>query len=784
MRNWRVMMRRLAILVLLFSALGGAAWAQNHDLEMDPAANIAAATNGANWHSPDIKLGADFGDASVSDVVRRGADTPIFAKFSINGIQDFTITTGIQIFFHYRNALVGETPPAITDASWVSIGTLAVPHNAAEPFLLTQEWPTNFPSVVTKSINWVPPTTGNLFHVRAQVVYPGETPMTASPTDQDPADNVAISLYDSILGVRDVDLVIVHDVSGSMITNFYGTDTYLALAKARAQAFVWMMSESHKLGVVAFGGCLAGGKVDIWDVPATPLEQATLVNKAAAITAIQNDVTVPHGGCGTPLGVGVERAIQILSAEPVNQNRKRTILLLSDGWENSGTPRACNGANPAFPCLGTGILSQLQANDIRVYSIALGAAAGTECLECLASNSDGNWYAPAGPGIDLAQVYAEMQQAYSADDLYRADTGVSGGGDDAYRTFFEGVDDLLYFGLQTDRLDAELDLELQPPGGGWMAAGAVSGATVHRDRGYVVVRVQNPAVGQWGYRVVGKAREAYLVTVRSDRVATRLRLDLKSKGIVGSALRIRALLKHLDKPIDDVQLVAKVRFPARASFETLLRKFGRELIAKTNRLPLDPEWREKSPDLSPRELFLKSLGDRRRELDQLYQTRTIEVPLKQVAPGAYEGVLDQVTRIAGEYKVTVEYSSEKADRTWSESIRMRPGRLDPDRSFGELAPVKDRSGKPVWLLRVYPADSFGNAIASGEALEVDAVIGGGKPGGKTAIAFDSAIQQELIVDERRRPVLRRVAIGGKEIQIRRSEDTGGNLDPKRQSADH
>lgn len=119
----------------------------------------------------------------------------------------------------------------------------------------------------------------------------------------------------------------------------------------------------------------------------------------------------------TPLGVGVERAIQILTAEPADPNRKRTILLLSDGFENSGTPRACNGANPAAPCLGTGLLGQLQANDIRLYSIALGAAAGTDCLECLATNSDGNWYAPAGPGIVLGEVYLHMQQAYSADDL-------------------------------------------------------------------------------------------------------------------------------------------------------------------------------------------------------------------------------------------------------------------------------------------------------------------------------------------------------------------------------
>ncbi len=778
MRSWNVTMRRLAIWALLFPALSGVARAQDNDLEMDPAPNITAAANGANWHSPDIKLGADFGDASVPDTVRRGADTPIFAKFEINGIQDFTITNGIRIFFHYRNAAIGETPPAITDASWNAIGTLAVPHNPAEPFFLTQEWPTDFPSVVTKSVSWVPPIAGNLFHVRAHVVYPGETPTTASPTDDDPGDNVAISLYESILGVRDVDLVIVHDVSGSMITNTFAGDTYLAHAKSRASNFIWMMSESHKLGVVAFGGCLAGGREDIWTVPATPLSPANFGNKAAAIVAIAANVTVPNAGCLTPLGVGVERAIQILTAEAASPDRKRTILLLSDGWENSGTPRACNGADPASPCLGTGILSQLQANDIRLYSIALGAAAGTECLECLASNTSGSWYAPAGPGLDLGEVYLHMQQAYSADDLYRIDRGTSGGGDDAYRTFFEGADNLLYFNLQTDRLDAELDLEIRPPGGAWTAAGSLAGASVHRDRGYLVVRVTNPAVGEWGYRVVGEPRQDYLVAVRSDRVATRLRLDLRSKGIVGSALGIRARLERLGEPIDNARLVAKVQFPARVSFETLLRKFARELILQTGRLPLDPEWREKSKDLTPRELFLKSLGDRRRELDELAKTRTVEIALEQTGPGVYSGVLEQVTQIAGEYKVSVEYSTEKADRTWSESVRLRPGRLDPDRSSGELVVVKDASGKATWLLRVYPADTFGNALVSQAAVAgLEAVIDGAKPEGKPVVAFDSAVEQQLKVDGRRRPVLKRLTIGGKEIPIRYTED--GANDPKR-----
>lgn len=781
MRVGRLTLQQLAICMVLLLLLGGVAQAQIHDLEMEPAPDITAATNGANWHSPDIKLGADFGDASVPDIVRRGAETPIFAKFYINGVLDYTINSPMEIYFYYREATVGVAPPEdITDASWVPIGTLTVPYNPAEPFFIIREWPTDFPSVTTKSIAWTPPEIGNMFHVRAQVVYPGETPTTADPTDEDPEDNYAVSLYESILGVRDVDLVIVHDVSGSMLTNTYEGDTYLDHAKSRAIDFVLLMSESHKLGVVAFGGCLTGGYwEDIWDLPAMPLEPATLTNKVAAVGAIGTNVTVPHGGCGTPLGEGVQRAIDILAAEPVSATRKRAILLLSDGWENMGTPRACDGADPAAPCLGESILSQLETNDIRLFSVALGNAAGTECLECLANNSDGSWYAPAGPGIELAAVYADMQQAYSADDLYRSDTGISGGGNDTYSTYFEGVDDLLYFSLQTDRLDANLELELQPPGGGWMAAAAVSGAKVFQDRGYFVVRVEMPEAGTWGYRVVGEEEQAYLVIVRSDKVATSLRIGLRTKGVVGAPLRIRATLKNLDEPINDADLVAMVQLPGSASFETLMRALGRKYIAKTNQLPLPVDLRKKSPDLSPRALFLQTVGDK---LDELYQTKKVKMTLKQVGPGLYGATLGEDTKVAGEYKVTVKYQSKKADRTWTESVRLQPGRLDPRRSFAELAPIEGRDGKQVWFLRVYPADSFGNAIVSREVFsKIEAVIDGGKLAGRRIVAFDSTIQQPVAVGIRREPVLRRVTVAGQPIPVRRYNDLSQGDRPQLQS---
>jgi hypothetical protein len=590
--------------------------------------------------------------------------------------------------------------------------------------------------------------------------------------DDNPGDNVAVSLYESILGLRDVDLVIVHDVSGSMLFYMHAGSTYIDQAKSRAQAFVLSMNEDHRLAIVAFGGCLPGGLDDVWPAPVLPMQQATWANKLAAVTAIGTDVTVPNTSCMTPLGVGVERAVQILAATPAGPTRKRAILLLTDGYENTGTPRACNGADPAGPCLGTAVLAQLQAADVRVFSIALGAAAATDCLECLTDGSGGQWYAPAGPGIDLAQVYLDMQQAYSADDLYRADRGTTGGGDDVFATRFEGVDDVLYFILQSDELSAEVGLELQPPGGAWQSPDSVPNTRVERDRGYLVVRVERPATGTWGYRVVGEPRKDYLVAVRSDRVGIRLDLDVKSEGRVGAPIHIRAHVTERGKPIRVRGLTATVQVPVGASLDSTLSRAARRLMAQTGAWPIDPILVQRNPDADPRAAFVAQLTEGGRQ--GLVKTRTIDVPLRPQRDGSWAGVLSQGTEVAGEYKVTVAYRDEKADRQQSKSVRLKPADVDLRASFAELVALKDRARDDrVWLVRVYPVDLHGNAVTDRSlSRELRIAVRGAEPEDKPTLAFDGAFELRLRVPRGKEPILDAVTVRGKELRIAR----GGEME--------
>ena len=765
--NERGISPHLPVLVLLAIAVASPASGQDHDLVLQPAPNITSPANSTNWHSPDIKVGANFGDASIPDLVRRGVTNPLYARFYINGVLDHTVPSGsVEIRFHYRNALIGETPPALTapGSGWNFVGALPVTFTATDPpFILTKTWPADFPSVTTKHVDWAAPASGSHFHIRAEAVYPGGT------SDDNPGDNVAISLYDSILGIRDVDVVVVHDVSGSMIYYTYAGDTYLNHAKSRAQTFVLSMNESHRLAVVAFGGCLTGDVADIWGTPVPPMKDATWLNKIAAAINIATNVSVPSTGCMTPLGVGVERAIQILTSVPAEATRKRAILLLTDGYENSGTPRACPDTDPSGPCLGAGILAQLQANDIRVFSIALGASAWTDCLECMTTETDGQWYAPPGPGIDLAQVYLDMQQTYSADDLYRADAGTTGGGDDSYKTYFEGLDDVLYFILQSDNLSAEIKLEIQPPGSGWQSPDSLAGTSVQRDRGYVVARVEKPATGTWGYRVTGEPRQDYLVAVRSDRVGARLAIDVKSKGIAGTPLFITAHLSDRGKPIKTSGLTATIQIPVDSSLDTKLRQAARAHMLRYGTLPIDPMQLRKDPDMDPRAAFVHKITDGQQH--KLMKTRDVKVALHHEADGTYSGVLEEDTKVAGEYKVTVTYRNEKADRVQSKSVRLAPAAIDYERSFAELLVLKGkRDDRPRWVVRVYLVDGFGNAISDRSLLrDLRVSVRGAEPDKKPRVAFDSAIEQWLRVSARLTPVLEAVKIGGKDLRIERKK---------------
>lgn len=757
-KRTRLTVSRIACLALLLAAAAGTAWAENHDLVIQPAIDVSSSAS-ADWKSPDIKIGADFGDTSVPDIVRRGISSPIYSRFYINGIQDFMVPSGsVELRLHYRDANLGDTPPALDDSnsSWHMIGTLPVTFIPSDgPFAITKTWPDDFPSVTTKSIAWDAPPTGDYFHIRSEVAYLE----SSNVTDENLDDNVAVSFYESLSGL--IDVVLVHDTSGSMGYFFFEGLPYIDHSKARASAYIYALSDtSNRFAVVEFSSRFPGGSNDVWPVPGS-LEPATTTNKNSAVAAIGG---LTASGA-TPMGAGLQRAIDLLLAPPPDGiTRKKVILLLSDGYENQGVLRACSGADPSAPCVGESILTQLQANNIRVFSLALGTAAWTECLECLATESSGEWYPTPDPGIVMAEVYLHAQHAYSVDDLYSVDRGTSGGGDDSYSTYFEGVDDILYFILSWDDLEAQLNLQLQDPGGSWSDPSTLSNAMVFSGNGYVVVRIAKTQTGNWEYRVTGDDGERYLVAVRSDRVGVCLAVDARSKGFVGDAIDIKARLSRHGKPIVDAKLNATVQVPAHISLDSKLRQLSRDYILKNQTLPLDPADLKQNPDIWQRASFISKITSGKPE--SLVQTRPVSVALNHVGDGVYSGSMKNATKITGAYTVTVNYSNQGINRTQSRPVWLKPGVIDQGRSYAEIVEIKPMGDATQWLLRVYPVDRFDNAITDTSLLQqVKVSINGGHVDKTPKVVFDSAFQQPIIAEPDSVPRLQSVSIGGKKLKI-------------------
>lgn len=755
-KNMSSLIRKIFFAGFVLFIASGSGWAQNHDLSMDQAANYSS-TDPADRKSPDIRIGSEFGTTStVPDIVQRGVPNDIYGRFDINGLLDHTVVSGaVEIKFYWRNAASAtDPPPLISGGSYTHIGTLTVIYNPSDgPFAGGLQWPTNFPSVINKSVSWTPPASGDFFHIAAKVDYIASSGIT----DDVPGDNTAYSIYVSQSGLMDV--VLLHDVSGSMGYYTVGSTSYMDLAKTNAAFFISGMNEADRFAVVAFSSKYAGGSEDIFGTPPPPLRQATVVNKTAAATAVAG----MSASGATPLGEGLERAINILSFAP-GPLRKRVILLLSDGYENTGSPRACDGANPADPCLGGTLLSQLQTNNIRVFSVGLGTAAWTECLECIADESGGQWYVATTAGIPLAQVYLDMQQAYSADDLYRSDIGISGGNDDTYSIYFEGKDNCLYFMLAWEDLESNLKLKIDPRRLGR------SPTKIFKGKGYYVVRVQNPSRGTWKYLVTGDVGKNYLAAVRSDRVGVQLGMDVESEGVVGVPIKVRAKLFSGRRPVTNARLTAEVQVPVGLSLETTIQKTYRNYILKYEKSPIDPKELKRYPDISPRAVFIRKISGNNQE--NLVKSENVKVILKHIGKGIYTGILpEKYTTTAGKYNVNVTALGRTYHRNFAKQVRIQPGKIDFERSFGEILKIKRPDQEPLWMLRVNAVDHHGNVITCPSLFErTKTEVKDAKLYRKPSIEF-GALQHVLTVKPGVKPKLNFVNIDGRKVKILQSRVT-------------
>ncbi len=525
--------------------------------------------------------------------------------------------------------------------------------------------------------------------------------LSSPPGEVETSNNTAFSYYDQAGGLPSSDVVILHDVSGSMSDE-------LAVAKQRAKMFVDLLNAGDRVAVVAFSSQFAPddahAKCDAPGVLSTCNRLIASVSPMDPAKAWAKDgIDAWSAGGWTPMGEGVQLAQQVLTSV-VSPNPNRAIVMLTDGKENWGADRLQDP--PGYP-----ILDGLISDSIGLYPLWFGTV--SDWGKALLEDIDG--FMPDGLGklveqpsddLKLAEAYLMIRGILTSDDVYDIHRGTTG---DAYQgsIFVDAVTRELILAAAWGSFDRDLGVEVLPPGAQrWLPAGSLAGST-SRDALYVVHRFQAPATGLWGYRIA-KARggEDYVLSALADQVEVLMQSSLASGALAaGDEMVINARLSRAGQGVPGAVVRATVEVPD-VALGTLLHQYrGRFQTPSTTSL---------RPDV-PRAAGI--LAELRKFLgrDQLYGLTTREVQLTDHGDGTYSGRFGD-TRVAGTYRITLVaenpggFQADGFRREHRHAAVVSLGALDRKRSQVSFVALDrpGREGTEIWKIEVVPADVHGN----------------------------------------------------------------------------
>ncbi|MDQ1009656.1 Mg-chelatase subunit ChlD [Streptomyces sp. V4I23] len=195
-------------------------------------------------------------------------------------------------------------------------------------------------------------------------------------------------------------LVMVLDSSGSMADGEGTGRTRMEAAHSAVRAVVDALPEGHPTGLRVYGADRPKGCTDTRSVlPLRPLDRAGLKR---AVQAVQ-----PKGD--TPIGLSLQKAAEDLPEPADGAVGTRTILLVSDGEDNCGTPPPCEVARRLA---GDGVGLRIDTVGFQVRGAA------REQLECIARAGNGRYY--DAPDADALARQLQRSAQLSADG-YRFD---------------------------------------------------------------------------------------------------------------------------------------------------------------------------------------------------------------------------------------------------------------------------------------------------------------------------------------------------------------------------
>lgn len=583
------------------------------------------------------------------------------------------------------------------------------------------------------------------------------------PHDELDDNDRAYSYYVQEQVAQPVDLMFVHDMSGSMDT--YG---YVDPAKDKAQMLSLHMGSADSLGVVSFGTGRSSNTPFVGSIEAVTYNETTLDcplgplsvagHQLDAFNAIDDMET---GGC-TPIGQGLIRARDQLIFPGLSTNTK-AIVLLSDGEENvapiihppvdetcwfypSDTffdPATLDNPNPVL--------------DITVYPIVLGPsqAWAEQLLEALATATDGKRIFTPLDDFDLGAAYQLIREYVTFDDMLIFERGEIGG-NNQYTFNLETIPDELLLSLQWpfDNGATQLDLRFGPTGAE-LDYRALRKMPIHRGKSYLIVRIPNPQATQWDIEVVKRqgpeTGTPYTLAVYTDRVGIQFIPQWQTKVYkTGEPIVIEVRGLYHRTPFSNAVVKATARIPTRG-VSNLLRQYRKQLQGVGKGLDAD-----KSKVVQLVHALKKIVGD-----EPLVKYREVnfqlkddgQTPDKKAGDGIFTGQLVD-TPSAGMYDIRLSAEPKAGSPirfNWSYEISalVKVGDIDSGRSKIEIKTVKPPDkpgGSRLVEVVILPVDVFNNPLKPGYAADFKVSSSHGTLVGKVKDNRDSSYSQFLRLD--------------------------------------
>ncbi|WP_405668582.1 VWA domain-containing protein [Streptomyces sp. NBC_01166] len=202
-------------------------------------------------------------------------------------------------------------------------------------------------------------------------------------------------------------LVMVLDSSGSMADDDGTGRTRMESARKAVGTVVDALPEGHPAGLRVYGADRPRGCTDTRLVrPVSALDRAAMKKAVAGVQ--------PRGD--TPIGLSLRKAAEDLPTPSAGAVGTRTILLISDGEDNCGTPAPCEVAEE----LGR------KSAGLRIDTVGFQVeGAAREQLECVAEAGNGRYY--DAPDADALARQLQRSAQLSADGYRLKGEPVEGG---------------------------------------------------------------------------------------------------------------------------------------------------------------------------------------------------------------------------------------------------------------------------------------------------------------------------------------------------------------------